>query len=64
MTGDEYLERGAALRQTQKELLGAMERANQSGLNLADPYVNQIMQRLEAVTGKLDALNQEFLRAR
>lgn len=64
MTGDEYIGRGAALRQMQKELLGAMRRANQRGVNVADPYVNQIMQRLGAVTGELDALTQEYLRGR
>ena len=62
MTEDEYIERGAALRQTQKELLGAMQRANQRGVNAADSYVDQLMQRLEAVTGELHALTQEFLR--
>lgn len=61
MTGDEFLERGAPLRQAQLTLQNQIEKVRRSKQKLDTSHLQQLMNDLEHATEELAALTQRFL---
>jgi hypothetical protein len=59
--GEEYLQRGTELRQSQVAIDRQIEAREKAGLSKTDPMLRLLLFRRKVVREELDSLNQRFL---